>query len=201
MDAKKILLLWFCVFPAFSADLGVFGKVYPITEFPADRLIEKKINAMTSEDKLKFENIMTEKTKSWVKRPNGIHLPRVIKWSKRLFNPTVIFKSPVLDPQTGRVVIAANSHVNPLEHVSLTKPLVFFDGDDKAQAQWVKTHYSDAVLILVNGEPLKLQNEWQRKVFFDQHGKLVSHFSVVAVPSVVLQDGKQLRIEECDVTL
>ncbi|MGE0207145.1 MAG: hypothetical protein AB7R69_04845, partial [Candidatus Babeliales bacterium] len=81
--------------------------------------------------------------------------------------------------------------------VSLTTPLVFFDSDDSIQKEWVKNHYKNAILILVKGEPLKVQDEFQKKIYFDQHGKFITRFSLKAVPSVISQDGKFLRIQEC----
>lgn len=197
MIAKRLILLLTFSFPAFAMDLGSFGKTYPIVEIPADKLIEKKLQDLTVEQKRHLEKGWIEKTKASVMRPQGSHLPRAIQSNHWLFNPAVHFKEAIIDEQSGKVIIPKNTQVNPLEHVSLNKPLVFFDSDDKAQTEWVKKHHLESTLILVNGEPLKLQEAWKKKIFFDQRGKLQTHFSLKAVPSIVTQEGMLLRIQEC----
>ncbi len=196
MVVKTILGFYLFTMPVYTLDLGSFGKTYPIREFPADKLIENKINSVNKDERIRLENQFLEITKSKISRPTAIQLPVVKKNNSRLFNPAVYFKDSVKDHQQ-KEVIKAGQHVNPLDFVSLTTPLVFFDSDDSIQKEWVKNHYKHAILILVKGEPLKVQDEFQKKVYFDQHGKFITRFSLKAVPSVITQDGKFLRIQEC----
>ena len=98
----------------------------------------------------------------------------------------------------GRVIIAAGTRVNPLDTVSMRAPLVFLDGDDPAQLAWASARYgkTNAKLILVRGAPLALMKARQRRFYFDQGGTLVKHFGIRAVPAVVEQQGRVLRISE-----
>lgn len=196
MIAKRTLLLWLVSFPAFATDLGVFGQTYPIIELPADKLIAQRIQSFSPQQKAEIEKQFLAKTKASVIHPQGYSLPRAAKNSKRLLDPSVHFPEDILDAN-GKVIISKNAKVNPLDHVSLDKPLVFFDGEDEEQKDWVKKHNLEATLILTNGEPLTLQEEWRQKIFFDQGGKFRAHFSLKALPTIVTQEGKRLRIEEC----
>lgn len=177
-------------------DLGVFGKTYPIVEFPADKLIEQKIQSLSPEKKQALENHFLEKTKASVVRPMGVFLPRVSQSNHRWFNPSLHFSEEIVDHDR-KILVPQNTRVNPLDHISLNKPLVFFDGEDKAQTLWVQKHYLDATLILIQGSPLQLEEEWHKKVFFDQGGQFRQRFSIKALPTVVTQEGKRLRIAEC----
>ncbi len=38
--------------------------------------------------------------------------------------------------------------------------------------------------------------QYQRRFFFDQHGKLTSHFGIAHVPAVVAQKGQLLEVRE-----
>jgi len=192
----RVLGLGLISLPLYAMDLGVFGKTYPIIEFPADKLIEQKIQSLSSEKKQALEKHFLEKTKVSVMDPQGVFLPRVSQSSHRWFNPSLHFSEEIVD-QNGKTVVPQNTRVNPLDHISLNKPFVFFDGKDEVQTLWVKKHYLDATLILIQGNPLQLEEEWHKKVFFDQGGQFRQRFSIKALPTVVTQEGKRLRIAEC----
>jgi len=51
----------------------------------------------------------------------------------------------------------------------------------------------------VRGAPLALMKARQRRFYFDQGGALVKHFGIRAVPAVVEQQGRVLRITETPV--
>ena len=101
---------------------------------------------------------------------------------------------------TGQLLFAKGTQVNPLEVVSLSKRLVFFDGGDARQVAFAKQTLSSAGAgtkpILVGGQPLKLMRSWKRPVYFDQGGTLVKRLGIQQVPAIVSQDGKRLRIDE-----
>ena len=80
----------------------------------------------------------------------------------------------------------------------LRSSLVFLDGDDPAQIAWASQRYgtTSAKLILVRGAPLALMKARQRRFYFDQGGTLVKHFGIRAVPAVVEQQGRVLRVSE-----
>ena len=54
--------------------------------------------------------------------------------------------------------------------------------------------------ILVGGSYLDLMKRWNKQVFYDQDGTLVRKFGITAVPAIVSQEGRRLRIDEVPVS-
>ena len=97
----------------------------------------------------------------------------------------------------GRRIWAKGTRVNPLDTVPLRAALIFLDGDDPAQLEWAFAQKpKTAKLILTNGAPLKLMKARQRRFYFDQCGKLTVHFGIKALPAMVDQQDRMLRIRE-----
>jgi conjugal transfer pilus assembly protein TraW len=118
------------------------------------------------------------------------------------FDPTFTLQSNVVDG-TGAVLFPAGTRKNPLEVVSLSKHLLFFDARDPGQvarARELIEHYQGKVKpILVGGSYLDLMKRWNKPVFYDQDGTLVRKFGIAAVPAIVSQEGQRLRIDEVPV--
>jgi conjugal transfer pilus assembly protein TraW len=144
---------------------------------------------------------LKQRTIARVNRPEPvagiIHAASLRSWQ---FDPTISAERDIAD-QKGRIIIARGTRVNPLDTVPLRAPLVFLDGDDPAQLAWASARYgkTNAKLILVRGAPLALMKARQRRFYFDQGGALVTHFGIRAVPAVVEQQGRVLRITETPV--
>ena len=83
---------------------------------------------------------------------------------------------------------------------SLTKPLVFINGDDKEQLHWAlkfeEQRNQEATLILVQGPVFELMHTLKHPLYFDQGGWLVHKLGIQQVPAVVSQEGVRLIIEE-----
>jgi conjugal transfer pilus assembly protein TraW len=75
---------------------------------------------------------------------------------------------------------------------------VFLNGDDPAQVAWAlkSTTQLNAKLILTAGSPFDRMKAAQRRFYFDQDGKLTGKFGIRAVPAVVEQAGKVLKVTE-----
>ena len=108
-------------------------------------------------------------------------------------------------PQTltgpnGEVIAKAGDTINPLDYVSLSKHLLFFDGRDEkqvAKAKQLIVQYNGKVKpIMTAGAVLELTRKWRRPVYFDQGGTLVRKLGIRHVPALVSQDGRKLRIDE-----
>ena len=97
-------------------------------------------------------------------------------------------------------MVPAGTTKNPLEVVSLSKHLLFFDGRDAQQVRDARAlidHYGGKVKpILVAGSYLDLMKAWQLSVYFDQQGVLTTKFGITQVPALVSQEGPRLRIDE-----
>lgn len=99
----------------------------------------------------------------------------------------------------GRVIVAAGTSVNPLDHLPLATALVFIDGRDPDQLAFALDYPAPAKLILTGGNPLKLMEAHERRFFYDQKGVLTAKFGLKAVPSVITQQGNRLLISEVPV--
>ena len=93
---------------------------------------------------------------------------------------------------------------NPLDIVSLSRHLLFFDARDSRQvrrARELMTHYQGKVKpILTGGSYLDLMKSWRVPVYYDQQGMLTRRLGITQVPALVSQEGKRLRIDEMEVT-
>ena len=78
----------------------------------------------------------------------------------------------------------------------MTKDLLFIDGSRKAEVEWALAHGRPATIVLLAGRPLDLARRHGRPFFFDQGGRLAARFGLAFTPSLVTQEGGQLRIDE-----
>lgn len=114
-------------------------------------------------------------------------------------DPSVTVREDILDDK-GRVVVKGGTRVNPFDYVSLDNWLVFFDGTDAKQvelAHKLGEQYQWRIKpILVNGGPIEIMRRWKKRVYFDQGGFLTRKFGIQAVPAIVTQEGKEMRVDE-----
>ena len=114
-------------------------------------------------------------------------------------DPTFTLDRNIVDAQ-GRLLFAAGTRKNPLEVVSLSKRLLFFDARDPrqvAQALALIGRYDGKVKpILTGGSYLDLMKAWRVAVYFDQQGTLTRRLGIQQVPALVSQEGRRLRIDE-----
>jgi conjugal transfer pilus assembly protein TraW len=98
------------------------------------------------------------------------------------------------------LLFAAGTRKNPLEVVSLSKRLLFFDARDPrqvARARELIASYGGKVKpILTGGSYLDLMKAWRVAVYFDQQGTLTRRFGIRQVPALVSQEGQRLRVDE-----
>ena len=114
-----------------------------------------------------------------------------------IYDPTITVGQDLRDAR-GVVLVAAGTRVNPLDTVGLRQRLIFLNADDPAQLKWALANSTqlDAKLMLVGGSPFASMKSAQRRFFFDQSGTLTTKLGIRAVPAVVEQAGRQLRIRE-----
>ena len=183
-----------------ETDLGVIGQTYEIAEPSMLESIHSKLKTAEENGELaKIEDDMKARFIAYANRPSGVSLPRTKAHKVRYFDPTVRFAQSIKDHE-GNVLWPAGTTVNPLDYISLSQQWIFFNADDPEQAAWaqayVKRYPEQVRLILTQGAVLKLMETWDMRLYFDQGGKLVKHFGIESLPSVISQDGKRLRIDE-----
>ena len=185
--------------PAAAKDYGQHGAVFPVIEEDLLSTIQSKLVAMQASGALDRANHqLAARTEARVRRPPRLAAIAAATETRRwTYDPTITVEKDLRDT-AGRVVVRAGTRVNPLDTVPLRQRLVFLDGDDAAQVAWARTHTTalDAKLILVGGSPFDLMKTEQRRFYFDQAGTLTRHFGIQAVPALVEQTGRMLRVTE-----
>jgi conjugal transfer pilus assembly protein TraW len=184
-----------------AKELPNIGPVFPIIEEDLEEAIQNKLKSPEGQAKVEqFKKIWQEQTIKKVKRP--IPVAGVVKATsskKFKFDPSTSIPHDLKDHK-GVVFYKANTKVNPLDKMRLPAPLVFIDGDDEDQVDWVvnleKKNKINAEFILVKGSPFDLMKQLKRPVYFDQGGFMVRHFTIKQVPAMVAQENNYLTVEE-----
>lgn len=184
-----------------AESLGTIGPTYPIAEqnlldFIMARLREKE----RSGELQRMEDLAKARATQSIRSPKpvpGLHRAETARTF--YFDPTFTVDRNITD-ESGRLLFPAGMKKNPLDVISLSKHLLFFDARDPrqvAQAKELIDVYQGRVKpILVGGSYLDLMKSWNRQVFYDQEGTLVRKLGITAVPAIVSQEGSRLRIDE-----
>jgi conjugal transfer pilus assembly protein TraW len=183
---------------ASAKDYGQVGTVFPVIEADLLRVIELKLGALKASGQMDAMNQrLKERTEAKVRRPTPVAgIERATVARSWLFDPSIVIDHDIRD-QRGNLIAPQGRRVNPLDFVVVKSPLVFINGDDPAQIAWALKRFDDhAKLIMVAGAPLEAMTTHQRRFFFDQEGRLTSKFGIHAVPAVVVQEGRVMRINE-----
>ena len=184
--------------PALARDYGQQGTHFPIIELDLLKQIQSRLQTMDKNGDIdRLNQKLKARTIARVNRPKSVTgLVRATKTTTRLFDPTITLQADILDHDKRRIW-AKGTRVNPLDTVPLRTALIFLDGDDPAQLEWAFAQKSKtAKLILTKGAPLQLMKARQRRFYFDQSGKLTAHFDIKALPAMVDQQGRMLRIRQ-----
>ncbi|MCL4736585.1 MAG: type-F conjugative transfer system protein TraW [Burkholderiaceae bacterium] len=187
-----------------AANLGTIGPTYPVAEKNLLDVIMARLRAKEASGELKrHEQEARDRAVYAVNNPRPVDGLRRAQAARTFyFDPSFTLQSNVIDG-TGAVLFPAGTRKNPLEVVSLSKHLLFFDARDPGQvarARELIEHYQGKVKpILVGGSYLDLMKRWNKPVFYDQEGTLVRKFGIAAVPAIVSQEGQRLRIDEVPV--
>lgn len=184
--------------PALAQQLGMQGTTYRITEPDMLEMIQKKAKAFVDSGRYEtWKNESIERAKNSFAHPAPAPISALPVYRRFTWDPTVTATKSVSDPQ-GNVIVAAGTAVNPLDYVSLTEQLLFFDGRDEQQVAWATKEAKErpSKMILTAGAWLDLSGKLGRRVFFDVSGWMTSKFGITSVPAVVRQEGRLLAIEE-----
>lgn len=216
-DSAPLVLVVGCVWPvlwgllilliqsqALAKDLGVIGPVYPIGERDLLQVIEAKLRAKEESGELaRMQAQARKRIERRIEQPEPVAgLAKATERRTHYLDPTVSVPEDIRDAD-GRFISAAGSQVNPLDTVSLSKVLLFFDARDKAQVRKAKAlmaHYEKAGAvvkpILVGGSYMDFQRRHKVRVWYDQAGRICHQLGITHVPAIVTQEGRRLRIDE-----
>lgn len=183
----------------FARDHGAMGQTWPVIEPDLLATVENRLRTLEANGSIaRMQQELAAKTEHRVRNPHpvaGISATRSARqW---LFDPSIMVEEDIRD-QKGNLIAARGSRVNPLGLIQLKTDLIFVDGRDGDQLAWATKNWStaQAKIIFVAGSPFDRMGEYQRRFFFDQQGKLTSHFGIAHVPAVVSQAGEALQVRE-----
>ena len=199
----------YCVFPlmltlagvASALDLGTIGPTYPIQEPHLLDLIRKRLQEKERSGELKkLEEQARARGIDAVRHPTPVAGIKTAETARTFYyDPTFTLYRNVLDDR-GNLLFAAGTRKNPLEVVSLSKHLLFFDARDNRQvaraAELIRFYDGRIKPILVGGSYLDLMKSWRTRVYYDQQGALTRRFGIKQVPAIVSQEGLRLRVDE-----
>jgi conjugal transfer pilus assembly protein TraW len=203
-----IVVIWICIIisalllsiNAKAKDFGVVGRTSEIKEVDAIEEIKGKLSDMEARGELDEHNErMKKEVSDRIKSPKSLNLGRVSEVREYEYDPTLEVKEDLRDAR-GIVFHRKGTKINPLDVVSMPYELIFFDGEDEDQLKYVIKKYEESEikpkLILTGGSPIKLEEEYKLDFYFDQRGVLIKQLGIKAVPAIVMQDGKVLKIRE-----
>ncbi len=187
--------------PAHAQHLGVIGPTYPIAEPSLLALIQSKLHELAANDGLeRLQQESQARIRRQIEDPAPVAgISRTATARTFHFDPSIEVPYPISDAD-GRLIVAPGTRVNPLDVVSLSRPLFFFDARDAEQVERARRelaeHGGQVKLILTGGSYLDLMRRWKQTVYYDQQGLLTTRLGIRQVPARVTQDGRRLRIDE-----
>lgn len=188
-----------------AMDLGVIGPTYEISEPHLLQMIEQRLREKEQSGELgRLEAEARERGIATVKNPPPVTGLRPTDTVRTFyFDPSFSLDRNILGPQ-GELLFAAGTRKNPLEVVSLSRHLLFFDARDPRQVgrarQLIALYQGRVKPILVGGSYLDLMQSWHVPVYYDQQGLLTRRLGITQVPALVSQEGLRLRIDELAVS-
>ena len=187
--------------PGHAQNLGAVGPVYPIAEPSLLALIQSKLRDLgTSGGLERLQRESQARIRRQIEEPAPVAgLTRTATARTFHFDPSIEVPYPISDAD-GRLIVAPGTRVNPLDVVSLSRPLFFFDARDADQVERARSELANrrgqVKLILTGGSYLELMRRWKQTVYYDQQGLLTTRLGIRQVPARVTQDGQRLRIDE-----
>jgi conjugal transfer pilus assembly protein TraW len=184
-----------------AVDLGTLGPTYEIAEPHLLAFIEQRLREKERSGELqRLAEAARARGIDTVRQPPPVEGLRTTERPRTFYvDPSFTLDRNITDPQ-GRLMFAAGTRKNPLEVVSLSRHLLFFDARDPRQvkhARELSGRYAGRVKpILTGGSYLDLMKTWRVPVYYDQSGTLTRRFGIRQVPALVSQDGLRLRIDE-----
>lgn len=179
-----------------AKDFGTFGQTFPIEEKSLKEVLQTKANVLSQEEIEERFHLLGEKVKKegqlfkkipWIKEADHYH--------SFVYDPSISLEEDIVDAE-GQLLFAKGTKANPLEHITLESGLLFFDGSNPKHVEWAESQTGEFKWILVGGDPLKLQEEKDRPVFFDQGGFYSRKFQIKRIPCRITQSARALLVEE-----
>jgi conjugal transfer pilus assembly protein TraW len=182
-----------------GVDHGQMGQTWPVIEPDLLAVIKTRLDAAQASGKLDALNRQfADKVKQRVMQPGPVAgiaaATEVRSWE---FDPAIVVENDIRDHR-GNLIAVAGQRVNPLALSGLSKKLVFINGNDSAELAWAMQRGGEeaAKIIFVDGSPFTQMQTHRRRFYFDQDGRLTTHFGILHTPAVVERKGDLLLVTE-----
>ena len=183
--------------PVAAKDLGVRGETWAIAEPDLLRALEARLLELERSGAMAaMEDEARVRARARIEAPEPVTgIAPAVRHSTRRIDPSVVLDRNVRFAD-GTLLAAAGTRLNPLEHVPLSRDLLFIDGRRDVEIAWALEYRAPSTIVLLAGRPLDLSRRHGRPFFFDQSGRLAARFGLGATPVVVEQEGQHLRLTE-----
>lgn len=184
-----------------SENSVVLGTTWNIAEDDMLTFIESRIRNMQENGEMDaLQKQFQKRVREKVERPDpvsGIH--RTAKPRTHWYDPSVVVTSDLTDDR-GHVFARAGERFNPLHIHQPNTWLVFLDGEDQRQVDWLdqfmKRHPDTVKPVLISGSISNMSRHFHQPVYFDQSGTLTTRLDIHQVPAIVQGEQDRLRIDE-----
>lgn len=192
-----IVTLIFCNFflscIASAKDLGSYGQTFPIMEKSLLQYLKERLQSLSENDLINMQKYIQKQYVQKITHPIPVKLSEAKIYRQFHYDPTICSFNEIKN-RKGEVIVPIGKCYNPLENVTLSEELLFFDGTNPKHMNWAKQNQGK--WILTKGAPIEIENSEKKAVYFDQMGKITSQFGIKCIPAKVSQDGLRLKIEE-----
>lgn len=189
--------------PALADDFGYYGAVFPVIEPSLLDTIFARLGEMEANgDLAAMRDDMQQTTRDYINRPKPVAGLGAAQTYRQFEIDLSITVAQDIADHNGVVFARAGTRLNPLDHSRFNQRLVIIDGDDPEQVNFALGIASaePTKIIIVNGEPLSLTAEHERRFWFDQGGVIVQKFQILNVPAVVTRGYPNMIVEEIPLT-
>lgn len=189
MAAFLISLLLLIYLPMHAQDFGNFGETFFIAEQNIMDYLRQRLLHSSAEERER----VSQKLIQLAKEPKALKLPNAVRYRCFFFDPSITANEEIRD-HADNIIVERGTKYNPLDNHHLSNALLFFDATQASHVEWAKAQ--TGLWILVKGKPLELEQAEERPVYFDQFGHLSGKLGIQAVPALVSQEEKHLKIQE-----
>lgn len=190
MRLRKWVVSVVALLAAAHASAGpTLGPTYPIAE--PDTLEEIKRGAATKDWQSWMRKSPTDYTAF-----QSARLPHAKRHVVRMFDPTYVLPNDIAD-ENGKLIAAKGTRINVYTKLKMRGRMIVI-GNTDAHFKWltdVAKPTSDDKVLLANGNVLTARRNRQVLVYLLDE-RFIERFGLKAVPSIVTQEGLQLRVEE-----
>lgn len=196
-----------------AKDFGIVAPTFPIIEQSFLNAIQQRLEHLKETGRLdELKQQMKNTVKEQVLRPQvAVDFTTTSEPKSYLVDPSLTLAIDIKDHK-GNVIYPKGLTINPFDpstfpnrnayQINFSKRLIFLNGDDAAQVDWLKRHLEHETMptkiILTNGVPTNLEKEIDQRVYFEQTGDMARKFHIQHVPVTIKQDGKFWRVTEHD---